>query len=127
MSKIGLMAFATAFLLTGGAYATDKIALTCSGTEYAEGLGHEQTKDIPNETYVIDLDQKTVTTDHDFSNITTLTDVIVDFESVGHRSDGRMNRVAGSLEIRSFGSDDILHDEPYSKKYLTCKPAKPLF
>jgi hypothetical protein len=32
MAKIGLMAFATALLLTGSGYAADKIAFSCTGT-----------------------------------------------------------------------------------------------
>src|SRR5262245_23572374 len=53
MAKIGLMAFATALLLTGSSYAAEKIAFRCKGI-----LSHANGKSelIAETTLVIDLD-----------------------------------------------------------------------
>ena len=53
MAKVGLMAFATALLLTGSGYAADKIAFKCTGT-LRDATGKSES--IAETTLVIDRD-----------------------------------------------------------------------
>jgi hypothetical protein len=132
MSRIGLIAFATAFLLTGGAYAADEITLACSGNWLAGPTGASFSgKDrMPVSTsLVIDLDKKTITDtggigcQNPSCPITEVTDTYIRFKDL-ETWQGGIDRVTGALTV--YGSID--RGGPAWTIYdLTCKPAKTLF
>ena len=124
MCKIGLIAFATALLLSGVSYAADKITLVCSGTT---SVGSST---LPMETLmtlIVDLYRGTVTSSwvgFQVSSITQATESNINFEGAKPEFgtwEGRIDRYSGSawLSAKTRGINSIYE--------LTCKPAKPLF
>ena len=118
MSKVGLIAFATALLLAGLA-ANNKITLTCSGTLKAEDFNPPGLLEVPNQSIVIDLDRGWVTSSFGGYSITKLTNSTINFE--GHALNGDIG--VGGLDRRSrvVVVSRKQNDEIISTYILACK------
>ena len=120
MSKVGLIAFATALLLAGVIYANNKITLTCSGTLKAKDSNPPWTVvQVPNQSIVIDLDQGWVTSSFGGYSITKLTDSTINFEGHALNGDigvGGLDRRSGVVVVSRKQNDEII--STYS---LACK------
>ena len=115
MSKIGLIAFAAALILTGVSYAADKIALTCSGTVMVPPLpGSSPT--TTDRSFVVDFDNGTVMSTDGQSSITEVTENQVRFQGSDDKHnkhwDGVIDRYAETVLCRNGASD-----WPYGQAY----------
>jgi hypothetical protein len=125
MAKIGLIAFATAILLTGAAgYAAEKVAFTCSGT--LRVLPEDEKGSSLNTSLVVDLDKGVVTGEVGWCHfpcsfsIAHVSETEIEFK--GQSEQGRMDRITGSLFVT-----ESLEDRSWTGYEATCKPTKPLF
>ena len=103
-------------LLTGPAYAADKIVLLCSGTQTLEDRVPRR---ITGQTLTMDLQHKTVT-----GFLGDLAIIGVSQTYISLRGRGEDSNLVGFIRRNSGGA---ILASPKRDYELTCKPAKPLF
>ena len=103
-------------LLTGPAYAADKIVLLCSGTQTLEDRVPRR---ITGQTLTMDLQHKTVT-----GFLGDLAIIGVSQTYISLRGRGDDSDLVGFIRRNSGGA---ILASPKRDYELTCKPAKPLF
>ena len=115
MFRLAQLVLATA-LLIGPAYAADKIALVCSGTQTLEDrVSHR----ITGQTLTMDLESKTVT-----GFLGHLAVIGVSQTYISLRGRGKDSDLVGFIRRNSGGA---ILASPKHDYELNCKPAKPLF
>jgi hypothetical protein len=128
LSKIGLLILIASALVTGDSFAAGKITLTCTGTMTNMRIpppGHTFEKSaIPDESFVVDLDNGIVVTRLGELAVTESTQSYVAFEGDSKlgRAKGRIDRISGSAFVTV-----LKNSQPLFVSEFVCKPAKPLF
>ena len=119
-------AFLFALLLAATpASAADKLILVCNG-EY-HSLSYQTPED--GDIWIIDLDNKTVTTGTHTLSIVSSDDIFIAFEGLVAPQDkmsGRFNRITGELREGEISDINGVHNESSGFSGI-CKPQRPLF
>jgi hypothetical protein len=112
MTKIGLMAFATALLLTGSGYAADKIALTCTGT-LATWTASGKSETPAEVTLVIDLEAGLVSGDLGELSITSKDRYRLQFGKINEdvHIEGLLDR-ASTARVTTFHKTEMVNQWP---------------
>ena len=115
MFRLAQLVLATA-LLIGPAYAADKIALVCSGTQTLEdGVPHPLT----GQTLTMDLEHKTVSGFLGYLAVIGVSQTYISLRGLDEESD-----LVGF--IRPYSGETLLASQKRSYD-LNCQPAKPHF
>jgi hypothetical protein len=120
MSKIGLIAFAAVIAVAGTSYAAEKITLVCSGTATVFSSG--STSGEGPDSFVIDLDRRTVSWGSDSYPIVGITTNSIEFKEL---------TTAFARDAATYGVPDaiigkMVQTEPGGMSWLTPADLQPM-